>query len=164
MKKVISAALLLLLAFSYSCTDEFEPAEIVEQTPGEENPNPTEPNPNPGQQVFGQPIIKDSELYDLMIRATQNVGDPMTDIVCVNFVYPFIIKKYDSSMMAIETKTMHNDPEFYNYLSALAPNQPISLSYPISTLDSNGDLVSINNNDELLDMLKVCSQAAVISY
>ncbi len=160
-------AIILLLALSlsfYSCSEEFEPAEQIGSTPVDENPDPTDPTTNPGQQVFGQPIIKNSELYVLLTRATHNSGDQMTDIVCINFVYPFVLKKYDSAMNTIETVTMENDPQFYNYLLALQPSQPISISYPITTIDSNGALFSVNNNTELLNALKECSQAAVISY
>jgi hypothetical protein len=162
MKKVV-IFLLLALSFSLNSCDDVEPAEFIESTPVVNNPDPVNPDPT-GPTVFGQTFIKHSELYDLLVQATQNTGDPMDDIICVNFVYPFIIKKYDSSMTAIETATMHNDPEFYNYLVALSPTQPISLSYPISTLNSNGDLLSINNNAELADALKQCHQAAVLIY
>jgi hypothetical protein len=162
--KLVATFLLLALSFSFYSCDDVEPAEHIESTPVVDNPDPVEPDPTAGQVVFGQPFIKHSELYDLLIQATQNIGDPMEDIICINFVYPFIIKKYDSSMTAIETTTMNNDPEFYNYLVALAPTQPISLSYPISTLNSNGDLLSINNNAELADALKQCHEQAVILY
>jgi hypothetical protein len=165
MKKIVSAVLLLLLVFSYSCTDELEPAEVVQTGPTDPT-DPTDPtNPtDPGQPVFGTPFIKNSELWDLAKRATQNLGDPMTDIVCINFVYPFAVKKYDALMNAIETTTMANDPQFYNYLVSLPVNQPISISYPISTIDSNGELFSVNSNEELIDMLKICAQEAVIGF
>lgn len=162
--RIASLVLLLLLATTYySCTDEFEPAEQTVVTPGEENPDPENPGPTPGQPVFGQVFIEGSELYALLVKATQNTGVPIEDITCINFVYPLTMKKYDSSFASLGTTVLNNDAEFYNYLLALSPNQPISLSYPIETIDSNGELFSINSNDELLDNLKICMQEAVIA-
>lgn len=163
MKKFSLLVLLILLPVLHSCSDEFENAEPQIISPGETDPDP-DPGTTGGETVAGELFTRNDELFGLLKRATRTTDDPMVDIACVEFIYPIIIKKYDENLIAIQTLVLQNDTEFYNFLVNLDISQQISLSYPISTVGANGQPFSINNNEELKQMLKNCSQQNTLIY
>jgi hypothetical protein len=46
-------------------------------------------------------VKKDSELFKLLEKVSNNSNDPLNDIVCINFVYPFKILLYDANFQII---------------------------------------------------------------
>jgi hypothetical protein len=113
---------------------------------------------------LGDVIKKDSEMYNLLDRTTKDVGDPLEDIVCIDFVYPLQVKLYDENLISIGSVVMFGDDDFSNFLGSLAPDQYLSISYPITTELSNGDAFTINNNTELKIAIDNCSREDIVTY
>ncbi|MCG2610689.1 DUF1566 domain-containing protein [Flavobacterium sp. SM15] len=109
-------------------------------------------------------IIKDSELFNLLQHTTHAVGDPMQDIVCLDFIYPFTLLIYDSNYVKTGQIVLHGDDEFSDFLGSLQEDQHISISYPITTTYANGDTFTVNNNSELKLAIDSCSREDIIAY
>lgn len=109
-------------------------------------------------------IQKDSELFDLLNRVTKTEEAPMTDIVCIDFVYPIHLLVYNSSLQPIGSVTIIGDDNFSAFLGILPADQSISISYPISTTLADGTEFTVNNNTELKVAIDSCSREDIISY
>ncbi|MEO5775620.1 MAG: hypothetical protein ABIQ27_01865 [Flavobacterium sp.] len=109
-------------------------------------------------------IQKDSELFDLLNRVTTEDDDPMTDIVCIDFIYPIHLLIYNSSLEQIGTVSIVGDDNFSAFLSILPADQSISISYPISTTLADGTEFIVNNNSELKLAIDSCSREDIITY
>lgn len=109
-------------------------------------------------------IQKDSELYELINRVTTDEDDPMTDIVCIDFVYPLNLVLYNSNLERIGAITITGDDNFSAFLGLLSPDQSLSISYPISTTLEDGTEFTVNNNTELKLAIDSCSREDIISY
>jgi len=107
-------------------------------------------------------IAKNSELYNLFIRMTDNSENPLVDIVCIEFNYSFLIFTYNESLEIIDETVVSSNPQFYTFLDNLPENYSISLSYPIETILADGTLISITNNEQLMDAIKVCAEEEII--
>lgn len=110
-------------------------------------------------------ITKDSELYGLIQRVTKEEEDePMTDIVCIDFVYPINLLLYNSGLQRIGTITITSDATFSAFLGILPADQSLSISYPITTTLADGTEFTVNNNAELKLAIDSCSREDIISY
>lgn len=109
-------------------------------------------------------IQKDSEVYDLIQRVTTIEDDPMTDIVCIDFVYPINLVLYNSNLERIGAITVTGDVNFSAFLGLLSPDQSLSISYPISTTLADGTEFTVNSNAELKMAIDSCSREDIISY
>ncbi|MES2411660.1 MAG: hypothetical protein V4535_09490 [Bacteroidota bacterium] len=109
-------------------------------------------------------IQKDSELFNLLNRVTQQEDDPMTDIVCIDFVYPIHLLIYNSSLQPLYSVTIIGDDNFSAFLGAFPADQSLSISYPISTTLADGTEFTVNNNTELKLAIDSCSREDIISY
>ncbi|MDN3676229.1 hypothetical protein QWY90_02770 [Flavobacterium paronense] len=109
-------------------------------------------------------IQKDSELFDLLNRVTKTEDNPMTDIVCIDFVYPIHLLIYNSSLEKIGSVTIIGDDNFSAFLGILPADQSLSISYPITTTLADGTEFTVNNNTELKLAIDSCSREDIISY
>ena len=98
--------------------------------------------------------ILDEELFNLVADVSENEGE--NAINCIEFNYAFVIFVFDSSMEFVEAKSIRSDLEFSNFLGNLDPTFSISLNYPITGTLANGELVDINNNEELKEAIDAC--------
>jgi len=146
----IRSILLLAVVFSMTkCTSDIDD-NIAETT--NSNPLPKET------------IIKNSELFNLLERVTTDEADPLNQIVCVDFIYPLTILIYDFNFQVLGSQSMNSDQDFSSFLGALPANQPVSISYPISTILADGTTFSVNNNTELKLAIDNCSQNEIITF
>ena len=109
-------------------------------------------------------IQKDSDLYNLIGRVTQQEDDPLQDIVCIDFVYPIHLEIYDGALQPAGSVTIIGDDNFSAFLSILSPDYSLSISYPISTTLADGTEFTVNNNSELKLAIDSCSREDIISY
>jgi hypothetical protein len=107
-------------------------------------------------------VKKDSELFKLLEKVSNNSNDPLNDIVCINFVYPFKILLYDANFQIINEVSVYNDANLSSFLGSINNSQLISISYPISTTLNNGTVYTINANDELKNAIDECAQEDLI--
>lgn len=108
MKKFASLLLILISIFFVSCVNE---------PVGENLPQST--------------ITKNSELFSLLKRVTEIKNDPLQDVVCIDFIYPFKVLIYNSNLEIIGDRVLTGDNDFSTFLGLLPVDQSISISYPI---------------------------------
>jgi hypothetical protein len=109
-------------------------------------------------------ITKDSEMYDLLERIVTDTDDPLEDIVCIDFIYPLQVKLYDQDLIMTGSVYLASDTQFSDFLGSLAPDQALSISYPITTALEGGGNFTVHNNAELKLAIDNCSREDIISY
>ncbi|MCF6308777.1 MAG: hypothetical protein L3J09_12615 [Flavobacteriaceae bacterium] len=141
MKKNIKLLLLFCIINLTSC--ENEPVEIVN--------------------IKAEDVIEvNSELYNTIRFIADE--EPSNTSACIEFVYNFTIIVYDSNLEIIDIEIMHSDQEFIILLDSIEEGDSISLSYPITSTLENGELLIINNNEELKENLDKCLKEETIGY
>lgn len=101
-------------------------------------------------------IEQGTDLFLLVERSTSESVDEALE--CIYFNYPFAIFIFDEQQELVEPIGINNDEEFSFTLSNIAEGYSLSISYPISGTLSNGELLEINNNDELAILLNTCDK------
>lgn len=109
-------------------------------------------------------IPQNSELFQLLDDVVNASGNSIEDRVCVNFIYPFRLYKYNQENLPEGNVVLYSDAQFSSFLSTLPPTISISISYPIEVSFPDGTVISINNNDELLIALNSCTPEQIIGY
>ena len=130
MKKFIRILVILQLALFVSCTDE-----------------------GIGGMDINEDVV-DEELFQLIERISSASDD---SIECINFNYSFPLFIFDENLEYLDVILITDDIQFSNFLVNLPENYSISLSYPIAATLSNGDLIDINSNEELLLYIDACT-------
>jgi hypothetical protein len=80
--------------------------------------------------------------------------DGFDEIDCIALNYPITIFVYDSSNQLANTVTIINNTYLFNFLANLANNVYAAINYPISAVNSNGQTVVINSNNELVNFIE----------
>ena len=90
------------------------------------------------------------------------------DIECIDFIYPFSVSRYDQLNQLASNATLNSDKEVFELLSSLDEAQIVSFNYPISVAPFDGEILAINNNDELLNAIEnnsiTCDEADILYY
>ena len=74
-------------------------------------------------EILKDTLRKEDELFKL-IRNVVTIGDnPIENNICVDFIYPMVVIKYDQYINPIQTITLYNDNQFEQLLSQLNQNQ-----------------------------------------
>jgi hypothetical protein len=71
------------------------------------------------------------------------------EIDCITINYPIVINTYDSNNQIVNTITIQNNIDLYDFFETIEDNIYVSISYPISIINSNGQNVVINSNGQL---------------
>ncbi|AGC77506.1 hypothetical protein LX97_02298 [Nonlabens dokdonensis] len=100
-------------------------------------------------------IEQDTTLYDYVESMAQDGAD-QDDVTCIKFVYPIGLYTVDENDVVISLDVIVGNQAFFDFLNNLNPTDNISISYPIETTLSDGTIVSVTNNDELLDSIESC--------
>ena len=108
--------------------------------------------------------ILDKELIEMLSKVVKEGNNINENIVCIDFVYPFTLIIYDSSLNVIGTKILSGDAEFSTFLGQLPVNQSLSISYPIQTTLADGTIFTVNSNTELKLAIDSCSREDIIVY
>ncbi|NQY05578.1 MAG: hypothetical protein HRT68_05065 [Flavobacteriaceae bacterium] len=104
-------------------------------------------------------IPRNSDLFnDLLDEVSE---DP--DFECIEFIYPFQMFVFDENDVEINQVTINGRDTFKNELTLVQTNQSISLSFPISGVNSDGETFTINNIGELIGALRLCEQDDIIA-
>ena len=140
-KLTLIKILFFVVLLTTSCDESVEPVELVDHS-----------------------IPKDSELFELIKTILYSGDEPVYNTVCIDFVYPIKIFKYNSSFLSVGSTIISSDNQFINFLENLDPSLNIGISYPIQTTLPDGSIFSINNDQQLLIALKSCSREDIINY
>lgn len=101
-------------------------------------------------------IEVDSDLYALLERTPgEEAAEPLE---CIDFNYAFVLFVFDEALEFIEPISIQDNEQFITLLESLPDPYSISISYPITGTLSNGELLEINNNEELKEALETCEK------
>lgn len=110
-------------------------------------------------QNFKTQLITNSDQLDDVIDNCDE-DDGFDEIDCIHINYPIKINIYNADNQIAKTITIQNDTDLYNFLEDIESNVFISISYPISITDPNGQNVVITNNsnfeNSIEDGIKDC--------
>jgi hypothetical protein len=104
-------------------------------------------------QNFSTQVLQDSDDLDDVIDDCGE-DDGFDEIDCISFNFPIVINVYNANNQLANTITINNNTDLYNFLENLEDNEYIAIQYPISLIDSNGDNITITNNDQLEDVIE----------
>ncbi len=77
------------------------------------------------------------------------------DIECIDFEYPISISVFDANNEIAETKKFDNDKSLYHFFKELKENEFVGFNFPMGLIDSEGTRVSIENNKQLAEALRI---------
>lgn len=90
-----------------------------------------------------------------------NLDDHFNEIDCININYPISFSIYDANNQIAKTIVIQNDKDITNFLDNLGVNLYISINYPISITNFNGQNVVLTNNadfqNHIEDSIKECN-------
>jgi len=75
--------------------------------------------------------------------------DDFNEIDCISINYPIVINTYDSNNQIASATTIQNNIDLYDFFETIEDTIYVSISYPISIVNSNGQNVVINSNGQL---------------
>ena len=132
MKNLLQKTLFILFIAFASCQEE---QTIITETPDSE-----------------QNITSNSIIFDTLSKTATD-----DTIECINFVYPLSFSIYDSNNQVLRNESVNNDEELNDLLSSIdSPDFDgsfIALNYPVSLVNSEGETITVFNNQELVDAL-----------
>lgn len=111
-------------------------------------------------QNFSTQLITNVDQLDDAIDNCDEDDDGFDEIDCIHINYPIKIDIYNTNSQIAKTITIQNDTDLYNFLEDIESNVFISINYPISITDPNGQKVIITNNsafeNSIEDGIKDC--------
>ncbi len=104
-------------------------------------------------QNFITQVLQDADDLDDVLDDC-NDDDGFDEIDCISLIYPITVNIYDSNNQLANTVTINSNSNFYNFLNTIGNNVFIAINYPISALDSNGQTIVLNSNNELENFIE----------
>ncbi len=98
---------------------------------------------------YSEITIENQEQLQTQISNCSGPNQPDIDIECIDFQYPFSIAIFDTNFEVIETQNIINDETLFHFLATLSDGIVASINYPINLIETDGTVVSVNNNQEL---------------
>ena len=99
-----------------------------------------------------QTINTQSELDALAGNCAINEAE----IGCLDIIYPISFFTYNSSQQQTGTVIVETDLELFTFLGNLAPDDFISLNFPISVIVENGAATQVNSHQQLQALIVEC--------
>lgn len=101
-------------------------------------------------------IAQEDDLYSYLNLVAQVKQDTITEVGCIEFIYPFVLFRFDENDTYVNQVSVLGNQNFTSILNELQDGYSIGLSYPISGNLIDGTPVTVNSNDELLQSLETC--------
>lgn len=99
-------------------------------------------------------LIPNEADFDSLIDYWNKYPDLLSKINGLNINYPITINIYNSANQIASSQSIISDHAFFTFIKNLNNSQYISLQYPISIADYNGQIKSITNNLEFENAIK----------
>ena len=99
-------------------------------------------------------LIPNQTDFDSLIDYWNLYPDLLSKINGLKINYPITINIYNSASQIASSQSIISDQAFFNFIKNLNESQYISLRYPITIADYNGQTKSITNNLELENAIK----------
>ena len=99
-----------------------------------------------------QLIANSDQLEDIIDNCDEDDG--FDEIDCIHINYPIKINIYNANSQIANTIAIQNDTDLYNFLENIESNVIVSINYPVSITDSNGQEVLIASNSNFEDTIE----------
>src|SRR3970282_1901737 len=99
-----------------------------------------------------QLITNSDQLEDIIDNCDEDDG--FDEIDCIHINYPIKIDIYNANSQIANTIAIQNDTDLYNFLENIESNVIVSIDYPVSITDSNGQEVLITSNSNFEDTIE----------
>jgi hypothetical protein len=99
-------------------------------------------------------LIPNQADFDSLIDYWNLYPDLLSKINGLKINYPITINVYNSASQIASSQSIISDQAFFNFIKNLNESQYISLRYPITIADYNGQTKSITNNLEFENAIK----------
>ena len=103
---------------------------------------------------FTTRIVSNSTQLDGILTNCEQDND-LNEMDCVSIKYPAIINIYNVNNQIASTVTIQNNKELFDFVKNLSSNIISAINYPISFVNFSGQTISINNNVELENIIKL---------
>ncbi|WP_420574656.1 LamG domain-containing protein [Kordia sp.] len=94
-------------------------------------------------------VIENQSALLSQISNCSGPNQPDIDIECIDFQYPFSVAIFNVNFEVIETITITHDEELYYFLETLSEGVVASINYPISLVQADGTVITVNSNSAL---------------
>ncbi|NER16458.1 hypothetical protein [Spongiivirga citrea] len=101
---------------------------------------------------YSELVIENEDQLERLLDECEEDDD---DIECIDFEYPITISVFDDNNEQIGTETFQNDNQLYRFFKNLKENEFVSFNFPMVLVDSEGEEVTITNNEELVEAIRV---------
>jgi hypothetical protein len=98
---------------------------------------------------FTEITITNAEELETLIDDCSGENETDDDIECIDFQYPIVYSIFDQNNELIETVTINNDEEHYEFIDNLNDTDIVTINFPLTLILSNGDTVTVSNIIEL---------------
>jgi len=105
---------------------------------------------------YTQQLLGSQQALDDFRDNTAAPGNPA--IPCIAVQYPVVISVYDSNIQNAQNFTINNKPDLFGFVAGLSQGQLYQINYPVSAVNSSGELVVIQNDTEFLDAINVAAE------
>jgi hypothetical protein len=106
-----------------------------------------------------------ADFNDLFLECQANLNN-FGKINCITINFPITINVYDSSNQIASAASITSNQSLYTFLERLEDNIFISISYPITIINSNGQTITVTTNSQFEDVIKsavdTCPENAIV--
>lgn len=95
-------------------------------------------------------IVKNQARFDALKTECQEVTFNYISDRCTKLVFPVTVYDYNSGFQMQGTNVVNNNKDLYTAIKSFGPNEYFSIGYPVSLKLSEGTVITVNNNNELL--------------
>lgn len=99
---------------------------------------------------FTEILVADEGILKDLIKQCKSDDD----IECVDFLYPFEIKVYDTNNQVADVITITNDTKLYNFIRLLKEQELVSITFPVNLIKADGSILTIDNYQDLEEAIK----------
>lgn len=107
-------------------------------------------------------IEKESELSSYINRIASSDNPNEETISCIKFNYPLVIYLFDANQDYVSSNYINSGTEFSDFLNSIPINLQMGINYPLMTTDSNGNIIEIQNNQDLKESIEICVNEELI--
>ncbi|MCW5515725.1 hypothetical protein [Muriicola sp. Z0-33] len=102
---------------------------------------------------FTQLVINNLDALDDVTDDCVGENEFDDDIECADIKYPITASVFNSNNEVIDTITLSNDQELYEFIEELDEDDIVNVNFPITVILSDGTEILASNLDELEDVL-----------
>lgn len=100
-------------------------------------------------------VNSDAELEALTADCVGENDDDDDDIECIDFQYPITASVFDENNDLINTITINNDNDMYDFIDDLDEYAALTINFPITVIFADGSTQTINSIQELENAIEM---------